>query len=32
MKVVFLRSAEADLRDLRSYIVKNFGKETKALP
>ena len=28
MKVVFLRSAEADLRDLRSYIVKNFGKET----
>ncbi len=27
MKVVFLQSAEADLKDLRSYIVKNFGKD-----
>lgn len=27
MRVVFLQSAEADLRDLKSYIVKNFGKE-----
>ncbi|MEJ8851618.1 type II toxin-antitoxin system RelE/ParE family toxin [Variovorax rhizosphaerae] len=27
MRVVFLRSAEADLKDLRNYIVKNFGKE-----
>ena len=26
MKVVFLQSAEVDLRDLRSYIVKHFGK------
>lgn len=25
MKVVFLRSAEADLKDLRHYILKNFG-------
>jgi len=28
MKVAFLRSAESDLKDLRSYIVRNFGKET----
>ena len=27
MKVVFLQSAETDLKDLRSYIVKNFGKD-----
>lgn len=27
MKVVFLRSAEADLKELRRYIVGNFGKE-----
>ena len=27
MNVVFLQSAEADLKDLRSYIVKNFGKD-----
>ena len=26
MRVVFLQSAEADLKDLRSYVVKNFGK------
>ncbi|OAK66741.1 plasmid stabilization protein [Variovorax paradoxus] len=25
MNVVFLRSAEADLKDLRRYIIKNFG-------
>jgi plasmid stabilization system protein ParE len=25
MKVVFLRSAEADLKDLRRYIIKTFG-------
>lgn len=28
MKVVFLRSAEADLKDLRRYIIKNFGTDT----
>ncbi|CAA2107955.1 hypothetical protein VVAX_04501 [Variovorax paradoxus] len=28
MKVVFLRSAEADLKDLRRYIIKNFGNDT----
>ena len=28
MKVVFLRSAEADLQDLRAYVVKNFGAGT----
>ena len=28
VKVVFLGSAETDLKDLRNYIVKNFGKET----
>ena len=28
MRVVFLRSAEADLRDLRTYVVKNFGAGT----
>jgi len=27
VKVVFLRSAEADLKDLRTYIVRNFGKD-----
>ena len=27
MKVVFLQSAEADLKDLKIYIVKNFGKD-----
>ncbi|WP_198084303.1 type II toxin-antitoxin system RelE/ParE family toxin [Variovorax sp. E3] len=25
MKVVFLQSAEADLKDLRRYVIKNFG-------
>jgi len=28
MRVVFLRSAEADLQDLRAYVVKNFGAGT----
>jgi len=27
VKVVFLRSAEADLKALRTYIVRNFGKD-----
>jgi plasmid stabilization system protein ParE len=27
-KVVFLRSAEQDLLELRSYVVRNFGMET----
>jgi len=27
-KVVFLGSAETDLKELKGYIVKNFGKET----
>ncbi|MET3463743.1 type II toxin-antitoxin system RelE/ParE family toxin [Variovorax atrisoli] len=27
MKVVFLRSAEADLKDLRRYLIKNFGAQ-----
>ncbi|MGY8526822.1 type II toxin-antitoxin system RelE/ParE family toxin [Paracidovorax citrulli] len=27
-RVVVLAAAEADLRDLRSYIVKNFGTST----
>lgn len=27
MKVVFLQSAEADLRDLRRYLIKHFGRE-----
>ena len=27
MRVVFLQSAEADLKDLRTYIVRNFGKD-----
>lgn len=26
VKVVFLKSAELDLKDLRRYTVKNFGK------
>jgi plasmid stabilization system protein ParE len=28
MKVVFLASAEHDLKELRSYIVKNFSQDT----
>lgn len=28
MKVVFLQSAETDLRDLRKYIVRTFGRDT----
>lgn len=28
LKVVFLHSAETDLKDLKGYIVKNFGNET----
>jgi len=27
MKLVFLESAEADLKDLRRYIVKKFGRD-----
>lgn len=27
VNVVILGSAESDLRDLRSYIIKNFGKD-----
>jgi toxin ParE1/3/4 len=27
LKVVFLHSAEQDLKELRSYIIKQFGKE-----
>ncbi|MDP9604150.1 Plasmid stabilization system protein ParE [Variovorax sp. YR750] len=27
MKVVFLRSAEADLKDLRRYLIRNFGAQ-----
>ena len=27
-QVVFLKSAELDLKDLRSYMVKNFGETT----
>jgi len=30
MKVVFLQSAEADLKGLRHYITRNFGKEVWA--
>ncbi|MDQ0042743.1 type II toxin-antitoxin system RelE/ParE family toxin [Variovorax boronicumulans] len=30
MKVVFLRSAEVDLKDLRRYLIKNFGTDTWA--
>ncbi|MET3496874.1 type II toxin-antitoxin system RelE/ParE family toxin [Variovorax boronicumulans] len=30
MKVVFLRSAEADLKDLKRYLLKNFGADTWA--
>ena len=29
MRVVFLQSAEADLKDLRTYIVRNFGKDVR---
>lgn len=28
LKVVFLQSAETDLKELKSYIVKHFGKDT----
>lgn len=28
MKVVFLHSAEADLKELKRYILKNFGNDT----
>ena len=28
LKVVFLQSAEQDLKELRAYIIKNFGKDT----
>lgn len=28
LQVVFLGSAEQDLKELKNYIVKNFGKET----
>ena len=27
MNIVFLQSAETDLKDLRRYIVKNFGRD-----
>jgi toxin ParE1/3/4 len=27
VKVVFLQSAEADLKDLQRYVVKNLGKD-----
>ena len=27
ISVVFLRSAELDLKELKSYLVKNFGKD-----
>ena len=26
LRAVFLKSAEADIRELRAYVVKNFGK------
>lgn len=28
VKVVILRSAQADLQDLKSYLIKKFGKAT----
>jgi plasmid stabilization system protein ParE len=28
VSVVFLKSAELDLKELKRYIVKNFGKDT----
>lgn len=28
LQVVFLKSAELDLKELRGYMVKNFGKDT----
>ena len=28
VQVVFLKSAELDLKELRGYMVKNFGKDT----
>ena len=27
ISVVFLRSAELDLKELKSYLIKNFGKD-----
>ena len=27
MKLVFLQAAEADMKDLKVYIVKNFGRD-----
>lgn len=27
LRIVFLKSAERDLRELRVYIIKNFGKD-----
>ncbi len=27
-KVVFLRSAETDLKDLKDYVIRSYGKET----
>ena len=27
VQVVFLKSAELDLKELRGYMVKNFGKD-----
>ena len=27
-QVVFLKSAEHDLKELKGYMVKNFGKDT----
>jgi toxin ParE1/3/4 len=28
VKAVLLQSAESDLKDLRSYVIKNFGKDS----
>lgn len=28
MNVVFLQAAQQDLKELRSYLLKNFGKDT----
>ena len=28
VQVVFLKSAEHDLKELKGYLVKNFGKDT----
>lgn len=27
LRVVFLKSAEQDLRELRTYLIRNFGKD-----